>query len=662
MKKILTTIFLVSCLVLTLNANVQALPYFQTFPSATTPAGWELTPGATISSERVGTIPAQVSDSPDWRILFAETGNGVATSPSIRVTAGTVLEFDFRAARSGAGDHYLPNPEGAGFITNPDLRVAQLPDGATIEIRANGNLIHTISNQNQIPLTEVPGGVTGRNAINAWRAQRIEIGQQATGNVRISFHANFPTPIAGFPLWYQIDNIHVYDNFVYWGIRGANQNIDPATAGVGAVVNAPFQLQNSHQTSTISQVIYQAPLFEGKNDRYITHLVYEFFQGQLTMNNPNFTTALAENLPIFEIWMADNVTHEAFLNNPTAWIPNSVFLPNLVYSGRVPQIITDAFGSRRIVIELDQPFKYTGGRLAIMGRLIGTANGIGNVVPSLMPNQLGHQFVGSNPNGGYTMNSSGVQRLFGNNLAIHTFDPRTETFPTAGGGGASITRDANKPNTTFIFAPVENGGELSVFFSTFTATHVQSNNTVNIAWETASESNLSGFHVLRSETGNLADARPVSDFFGASNSTMRTAYNFIDNDITSDQTYYYWIRVRSADSSIMHRGPISVTISETEIEELPTTTVFTSVYPNPLRTTSTATFVMDVKENETASLHVFNVRGQLVREFNNIPAGSGQRVNWDLTDSNERPVPTGIYFYRLSSPSVHSVQRLLIVK
>ena len=72
-------------------------------------------------------------------------------------------------------------------------------------------------------------------------------------------------------------------------------------------------------------------------------------------------------------------------------------------------------------------------------------------------------------------------------------------------------------------------------------------------------------------------------------------------------------------------------------------------------------FQIDVKEGETAKLEIFNIRGQLVREYQEILPGNSM-IEWNGRDKDNRDVASGIYFYRLTSPSVHSVRRMVIIK
>jgi hypothetical protein len=98
-----------------------------------------------------------------------------------------------------------------------------------------------------------------------------------------------------------------------------------------------------------------------------------------------------------------------------------------------------------------------------------------------------------------------------------------------------------------------------------------------------------------------------------------------------------------------------------EVHELPIITTMSNMYPNPMKSGSLASFGVSVKEDETANLHIFNIRGQLVHEVKNIRPGN-HRINWNGRDRNNREVASGIYFYSLTSPSMHNVRRMVIMK
>ena len=97
-----------------------------------------------------------------------------------------------------------------------------------------------------------------------------------------------------------------------------------------------------------------------------------------------------------------------------------------------------------------------------------------------------------------------------------------------------------------------------------------------------------------------------------------------------------------------------------DIAVIPLSSMLYDMHPNPLHSNTHAKFNVFIKEGETATLSIFNIRGQLVKEYNNIAAGNNS-IQWDRRDNLGREVGSGIYFYRLSSPSFTSIKRMVIL-
>jgi len=194
------------------------------------------------------------------------------------------------------------------------------------------------------------------------------------------------------------------------------------------------------------------------------------------------------------------------------------------------------------------------------------------------------------------------------------------------------------------------------FFFTVTEDHH-----VTLNWTTASETNMQGFTVIRNDVPDVNTARAISDMITATNTSIFTDYTFIDYDVEAGNTYYYWLAMRSNDSVTRHSNMITVEIDEIEIPVLPAVTKISHVYPNPVRSGTIANFDVEVKAYEVAKLQIFNIRGQLVHEIGEIQPGRA-RLEWNGRDRNNREVASGVYFYRFTSPSAHSVQRMVVVK
>lgn len=72
----------------------------------------------------------------------------------------------------------------------------------------------------------------------------------------------------------------------------------------------------------------------------------------------------------------------------------------------------------------------------------------------------------------------------------------------------------------------------------------------------------------------------------------------------------------------------------------------TRAFPNPFRDNTTFTF--ELARTEVVDLAVYDVSGRLVRRLVQGTLGAGpQRFEWDARDGSGRPVPAGVYFFRL---------------
>ena len=201
---------------------------------------------------------------------------------------------------------------------------------------------------------------------------------------------------------------------------------------------------------------------------------------------------------------------------------------------------------------------------------------------------------------------------------------------------------------------------LPVTITSFSVSAI-SNSAAKVQWTTESEVNMNRYKILRNTTNAFAAA--VEVYAVASNNLpLSQTYEFIDNEVKSGEEYFYWLQIIENNGAVDNRGPLSVVIpSNNEPPVDDGFTLISNVYPNPVRNTDVANFNVSVRANETASLKIFNLRGQLVREFDNI-SGNDVTLIWDGRDLYNREASAGVYFYQFTSPSYFSVNRLVIVK
>ena len=94
--------------------------------------------------------------------------------------------------------------------------------------------------------------------------------------------------------------------------------------------------------------------------------------------------------------------------------------------------------------------------------------------------------------------------------------------------------------------------------------------------------------------------------------------------------------------------------------ELPDTVININNYPNPFNPTTTISFET-TSSHESSQIEIYNLKGQRIRQY---PISNGQSsVIWNGTDSNEQPVGSGIYLYKLIvNGKTEATNRCLLLK
>jgi hypothetical protein len=85
-------------------------------------------------------------------------------------------------------------------------------------------------------------------------------------------------------------------------------------------------------------------------------------------------------------------------------------------------------------------------------------------------------------------------------------------------------------------------------------------------------------------------------------------------------------------------------------------------YPNPFNPTTTISF--SIPNESKVELTVYNIKGQLVKNLvNDINPAGEHSVAWNGTDENNRPVSSGVYFYKLNvNGKTEAVKKCLMLK
>ncbi len=219
--------------------------------------------------------------------------------------------------------------------------------------------------------------------------------------------------------------------------------------------------------------------------------------------------------------------------------------------------------------------------------------------------------------------------------------------------GGVVLYGGNEPDTPL---PVE--------LSSFTAS-VTANQFVEMKWTTETETNLLGYNIYRAEDNELDDAERINHtIISSNNSSTTTNYSYIDENVYSGDTYHYWLQSVDLDLTSHFYGPVSINLSdEDDIPDPVYVTALQNNYPNPFNPETVIQYSLrdDVERTE---LKIYNIRGQLIRTLiAGIPHQKGEYgVTWDGKNDFGRPVTSGIYFYRMTTPSFDQINKMLLMK
>jgi hypothetical protein len=294
---------------------------------------------------------------------------------------------------------------------------------------------------------------------------------------------------------------------------------------------------------------------------------------------------------------------------------------------------------------------------------------------------VGDGFVGGNlitggltpvPNPTFVATSEGILQLFGTGIVTVTFDfdPAVEWFLYLDGGVWVVIEGPLSTYDVTVDLGAKDGGlefksgsggmptlpvELSSFSAVLTAQKF-----VELTWISESETNMLGYRVYRSETQIPSEAALITPvMIPATNTSSTQVYNLLDEEVSSGNTYYYWLEAADYGHSEMF-GPQYVEIAADVTPELPVQSVMSNAYPNPFKANSNTNIDVSVKAGENGTVTIYNVLGQVVQTYK---IGEGNHnLKWNGHDNRGNTCGSGIYFYKLSTPSKNQTKKMVIVK
>ncbi len=202
---------------------------------------------------------------------------------------------------------------------------------------------------------------------------------------------------------------------------------------------------------------------------------------------------------------------------------------------------------------------------------------------------------------------------------------------------------------------------LPVEFSSFAAT-LTAQNFVKLTWVTETETGVSGYNVYRSESADQASAVKINGtLIDATNTSSTSTYNHVDNAVSPETTYSYWLEVVEMDGTTSFHGPTTVYV-ETPASIVPSlVTTMGNAYPNPFKANTSTNIAYEVKAGETGTITIYNIIGQVVKTVPVKETTAPATFNWNGRDSKGNVCASGIYFYKMSTPSKNVTKKMVIV-
>jgi hypothetical protein len=194
--------------------------------------------------------------------------------------------------------------------------------------------------------------------------------------------------------------------------------------------------------------------------------------------------------------------------------------------------------------------------------------------------------------------------------------------------------------TAYVFPPIP------VELINFSSEVIESE--VTLYWSTATETNNSGFEILRS-TQNDNAWENIGFVPGFGTTTEIHHYSFIDESLQTGN-YQYRLKQIDFDGTFEYSNIIEVTV------DAPTKYSLEQNYPNPFNPVTSIQYVVGSQGHVT--LKVYDVLGNEVATFINDQKQAGTYE----VEFNGTELPSGIYFYQLKAGTFVETKKMILLK
>jgi hypothetical protein len=170
---------------------------------------------------------------------------------------------------------------------------------------------------------------------------------------------------------------------------------------------------------------------------------------------------------------------------------------------------------------------------------------------------------------------------------------------------------------------------------------------VSLSWQTATETNNSGFEIERKSAGSTYEK--IGFVPGKGTTTHISHYNFVDGNLTAGN-FTYRLKQMDYDGTTSYSKEINIEVTAPEVFEL------SQNYPNPFNPSTSIKF--SVPTDGMVTLIVYNLLGEKIATLvdQEIKAGRHE-VKFDASK-----LSSGLYFYRLDAGDASFVRKMMLLK
>ena len=225
----------------------------------------------------------------------------------------------------------------------------------------------------------------------------------------------------------------------------------------------------------------------------------------------------------------------------------------------------------------------------------------------------------------------------------------TGTFTYEGVLGQFNVFSGRDDDSGYQLIPVRPATALPVEFADFGA--VRNGNSVELTWQTASETNNAGFTVQRETESGWTSLDFVESKVTGGTTTETTSYRYTVDQELDPGTHRFRLQQKDLDGTTSLSDVVTVDVGLDEAVSL------SAPAPNP--TAGTATLEFGVTEATEVTVSVYNVLGQRVQTlYQGTPQADQVR---DVT-VDASTLSSGVYFVRMQADGQTRTERLTVVR